>query len=107
MLDINFIRENPEKTKKGIEKKQIDPKLVDRVLDFDKKWKEKTITLDNLRAEQNKISKNIRPSADKKNEDLLSQAQLLKKQISKIEKEENELKDKRDKLLEDLPKLFP
>jgi seryl-tRNA synthetase len=105
MLDINFIRENPEKTKKGVEKKQINPKLVDRVLDFDKAWREKTVTLDSLRSKQNKISKNIHLSDGKKNEDILSQAQVLKKQISKIEKEENELKDKRDKFLEDLPNI--
>ena len=37
MLDINFIRDNLDKVKKAIEAKQLDPSVVDRVLELDKK----------------------------------------------------------------------
>ena len=37
MLDIQYIRDNPEKVKKGVSAKQIDIKLVDRVLELDGK----------------------------------------------------------------------
>lgn len=95
-----MIRENPEEVKKGVEKKQIDPKLVDRIMRLDEKWREKTNVLDGLRSEQNEISRKM---GEKKDETLLSQAQVLKKQIAKIEDEESELKEKRDKALEELP----
>ena len=35
MLDINFIRENKELVKKGVDAKQFDPSLVDKVLELD------------------------------------------------------------------------
>ncbi len=39
MLDINFIRENPEKVRKGIKDKGYDPKMVDDFLREDKEWR--------------------------------------------------------------------
>ena len=35
MLDINFVKENPEKVKEGVQKKGYDPRVVDRVLRVD------------------------------------------------------------------------
>ena len=37
MLDIEFIRENTEKVKAGVAAKQIDPKIVDELLEVDDK----------------------------------------------------------------------
>lgn len=102
MLDINLIRENPDKVKEGISKKNADPKLVDKLLRLDEAWRDKTTVLNNLKADQNKVSRAI---AGKKKEDLLSQAQLLKKQIAKIQEEEADLKKKRDAILVTLPNL--
>ena len=102
MLDINLIRENPEQVKEGVKKKGVDPKLVDRFLQFDEKWREEMSALDNLRAEQNELSKKI---AEQKKEEFLSRAQVLKKQISKIEKEKLKFKEKRSETLSQLPNL--
>ncbi len=57
MLDIQLIRENPEKVKKGVADKQFDPGLVDKALDFDKKRIEILQEVENLRAERNKLAK--------------------------------------------------
>ncbi len=102
MLDINFIRENSEEVKEGIQKKNVEPKIVDRFLRFDKKWRSKISTLDDLRAKQNEVSKQI---AKEKKEDLLSRAQVLKKQISKLEDEEEKIKAKRSKALNKIPNI--
>ncbi len=102
MLDVNLIREDPEKVKKGIEKKGVDPKLVDKFLRLDETWRDKTALLGQLQAEQNKVSKEL---AGKKNDYLMSQAQVLKKRIAEIGEEEKELKEKRDGILERLPNL--
>jgi seryl-tRNA synthetase len=56
MLDIKFIRENPEVVKEGCRKKQVKVD-IDKILELDQKKREYQKKLENLRAEQNKISK--------------------------------------------------
>ena len=61
MLDINFIRGNTEKVKKGVGAKGFDPELVDKVLDLDEKRRELIVEVEDLRAKRNKVAeeKNI------------------------------------------------
>ena len=61
MLDIKFVRENPEVVKQNIRKKFQDSKLelVDKVLELDKENREIKQEVEALRAERNKISKQI------------------------------------------------
>ncbi len=59
MLDIRFIRENPELVKENIRKKYQDAKLplVDEVIDLDKKNRAAITEASELRAQKNKLSK--------------------------------------------------
>ncbi len=59
MLDIRFVRENPEIVKENIKKKFQDAKLplVDEVLELDAKNRAARIEVDELRAQRNKLSK--------------------------------------------------
>ena len=61
MLDIKFVRMNPEVVKENIRKKFQDEKLplVDEVIELDKKNREIKQEVEALRAERNKISKQI------------------------------------------------
>ena len=61
MLDIRFIRENPELVRENIKKKFQDEKLVlvDEVLAMDKEYREAKTRADELRAKRNKMSKEI------------------------------------------------
>ena len=61
MLDIKFVRENPEIVKQNIRNKFQDSKLplVDEVIELDAKARETQAEADNLRAEKNKVSKEI------------------------------------------------
>ncbi len=61
MLDIKFVRENPDIVKENIKKKFQDEKLplVDEVIDLDLKNRENKQEVEALRAEKNKISKEI------------------------------------------------
>jgi len=102
MLDVNFIRENPERTKQGLEKKKIDPKLVDKFLRADEEWRTKVKALDELKAEQNALSKEL---AGGPKEDLISRAQLLKQRIADIETERETIGAKRDEILNKLPNI--
>ncbi len=61
MLDIKFVRENPEIVKENIRKKFQDNKLplVDEVLELDKENRSIKQEVEALRAERNKLSKQI------------------------------------------------
>lgn len=61
MIDIKFLRENPDLVKENIKKKFQDQKLVlvDEVLELDEKQRAVKTEGDNLRAERNKLSKEI------------------------------------------------
>ena len=61
MLDIRFVRENPEIVKENIKKKFQDHKLpmVDEVIDLDAKRRAAIVEADNLRSERNKLSKQV------------------------------------------------
>ncbi len=61
MIDIKFLRENPDIVKENIKKKFQDHKLplVDEVIELDKQRRENQAKADAIRAEKNKISKQI------------------------------------------------
>ena len=61
MLDIKFLRENPEIVKENIKKKFQDRKLplVDEVIELEKQRREGQAEADEIRANKNKISKEI------------------------------------------------
>ena len=84
MLDINFIRENSEKVKEACENKQVKVD-IDEVLKLDKKKRELMTNLENLKAEQNKIS---RSDHDKS---AISKARELKEKFKELEPEFKEV----------------
>lgn len=61
MIDIKFLRENPDVVKENIKKKFQDHKLelVDEVIELDKERRDIQAEADNIRAEKNQISKQI------------------------------------------------
>ncbi len=86
MLDINFIRNNPQKIKQGCQKKQVDVD-IDKLLDLDKQKRELIQQTELLRAEQKKIS---REEIEKARE-LKEKFKKLSDELSEIEKEFNDL----------------
>ncbi len=61
MLDIKFVRENPDAVKENIRKKFQDGKLglVDEVINLDRELRAAKTEADSLRAERNRVSKEI------------------------------------------------
>nr|MCR4733212.1 serine--tRNA ligase [Lachnospiraceae bacterium]MCR4868166.1 serine--tRNA ligase [Lachnospiraceae bacterium] len=61
MIDIKFLRENPDVVKENIKKKFQEHKLplVDEVIEYDKKARATQQEADDLRASRNKLSKEI------------------------------------------------
>lgn len=59
MLDLKFIRDNPDLVRAGLRKKQADVILVDRVLEIDRRRRGLIQEVERLRAEQNRVSATI------------------------------------------------
>tara|TARA_Y100000310_G_scaffold147939_2_gene147207 strand:+ start:6777 stop:8066 length:1290 start_codon:yes stop_codon:yes gene_type:complete len=97
MIDINLIRDSPDKVKENIKKKFQNEKikLVDEVLDFDSKWRKLKYQVDGLRAERNKVSQEV--SEAKKAKDEKSAKSLIKK-AKEIPVEIEKISKKTDKL---------
>ncbi len=95
MLDIQFIRDNPEKVKKGISARQLDPKLVDEVLSLDKKRRELLAEIEELRAKRNQAAKAKKVEEGKK----------IKLQLQKLEPELKKVGSKFKKALYQIPNI--
>ena len=102
MLDIRFIRENPDAVKENIKKKFQDAKLplVDEVIDLDAKRRAAIAEADQLRSNRNTLSKQIGMlmGQAKKDPSKLAEAEAVKAQVkqqadrlAELEKQETEL----------------
>jgi len=97
MLNIKLIRENPDMIKKNLKKRiGYDVTIVDKVLDADKEFREAKGSLDKLKAEKNKESRNI-AKVKKEGGDIKAQIAKVKVVSDKINKEAKKLKDVEDK----------
>ena len=108
MIDLKFLRENPDLVKENIKKKFQDHKLplVDEVIEYDKKAREAQQEADDLRAKKNQVSKQIGAlMAQGKKEE----AEAVKAEVAQISKRLTELepleKEYQDKVLEDMMKI--
>ena len=104
MLDIKFIRENPELVRENIRKKYQDAKLplVDEVIDLDARSRAAITEASELRARRNKLSKQIGMlmGQAKKDPSKAAEAEAVKEQVRKdaerleeLEKLEKEYED--------------
>lgn len=59
MIDINIIRESPEIVRQALVKRQMDTEPVDRVRELDARRRKFISEVENLKAERNKVSKEI------------------------------------------------
>lgn len=112
MLDIKFVRENPEAVKQNIKNKFQDRKLplVDEVLELDEKNREIKQEVQSLRANRNKISKQIGGlMAQGKKEEAEQLKQEVSNQAGRIEKlteEEKEVEEKILKIMMTIPNII-
>ena len=105
MLDIKFVRENPEKVKENIKKKFQDKKLglVDEVIALDSEYREVKVKADNYRKDRNEISDKIgNLMREGKKEEGLS----LKEQVVKINDELKELEERETVLEKDIKEIM-
>ena len=105
MLDIKFLRANPDIVKQNIKNKFQDEKLplVDKVIELDKEFRESKTRAEALRANRNKVSKQIGAlmGQGKKEE-----AEEIKKQVTDMAEELEALTVKETELEEEIRKIM-
>ena len=103
MLDIKFVRENPDIVKQNIKNKFQDEKLplVDEVIELDKRNREIKQEVEALRAEKNKASKEIGAMMAQKK---LEEAEALKKKVAESNGRINELSEEEKEVEEKIKK---
>ncbi len=112
MIDIKFLRENPEVVKENIKKKFQEEKLelVDKVIDLDKKSRELKANGDTLRSERKKLSDDIGKLFKEKK---VTEANQNKEKVIEInnkletmEKEEEEINKEIRKIMLTIPNII-
>ena len=112
MLDIKFVRENPDVVKQNIRNKFQDEKLplVNEVIELDERSRELKTKGDSLRAEKNKLSKQIGACMAK---GMKEDAEELKRRVAadaeeleSMEKEQAELDEKIKKIMMTIPNII-
>ena len=112
MLDIKFLRENPEKVKENIKKKFQDNKieLVDKVIELDAESRKTKQEADDLRANRNKISKEIGAlmAQKKKEEAEAKKAEVAAgaKRLAELEEMEKQLEEEINKIMMIIPNII-
>ena len=112
MLDIKFLRENPDVVKQNIKNKFQDRKipLVDEVIELDKESRKTQQEADELRAKRKKISKNIGGlmAQGKKEEAEALKAEVAQgaERLAELEKKEAELAAKIKEIMMTIPNII-
>ncbi len=112
MLDIKFLRENPEIVKQNIKNKFQDSKLplVDEVIELDKENRKNIQLAEELRANRNKYSKQIGAlMAQGKKDEAMSIRELVNEQsaqLAEAEKKETELQEKIKNIMMIIPNII-
>ena len=112
MLDIKFVRENPDIVKENIKKKFQDHKIpmVDEVIKLDEEARKVQQEADSLRADRNKLSKQIGAlmgqGKKEEAEEVKKQVGLNSARLAELEEKETELQAKVKKTMMVIPNII-
>jgi len=105
MLDIKFIRENPDIIKEAARKKRVDFN-VSKLIDLDKKRRESLTEVEKLRSLQNKASDTVAHIDDEtKKKAAIEDLREIKEKLTKKETELKKIAPEWEKLMYDVPNI--
>lgn len=109
MIDIKLVRERPDLVKENTRRRGYDEKIIDQIVSLDSQWRLMKKEDDNLRAQRNKISREI-SQTKKKNlgslDKLMDQAKKIGKKLSVNQEKEDMIEKKRKDLLLLVPNIL-
>lgn len=110
MLDVKFVRENPQIVKENLKRRGDEVKIpwVDELLENDRRWRSLRTEADTLRSKRNKLTEQI-AQARRQGQDasqLVRDAEQIPGQIKTLEKENGDLDSKIANTLMQLPNIM-
>ncbi len=106
MIDIALIRRDPQFVRDALTVRNEDPSLVERVLEIDARWRALLTQMEELRAERNRVSREIGRIKDPaQREPLIAQMRAVGDRIAELEDQVRAAEAERDDLLLRLPNL--
>lgn len=106
MLDITLIRNEPGAVKEALTHRGEDPELVDRVLAVDERWRGWLAELEELRAERNRVSREIARIRDPgERQARIAAMRAVGERIAELEERVREAEAERRDLLLSIPNL--
>lgn len=105
MLDIKFIRRNPDIVREGCKKKKVNID-IDQLLEIDKKRKELSEALENIQAQKNKISKELsKIKSEEEKQRIILETKKLDINSDKLNKSLEEINEQFNNLMYQIPNL--
>ena len=109
MLDIRFVRENPDAVRENLRKRGLPEKIeeLDRLLSLDSKWRETLAEADRLRRTRNEITQKVAETRKKGGDiaNLLKQAETIPERIKELEAIVDQCKAQVETILLNLPNI--
>ena len=99
MIDLNLLRENPAAIKASQRARGASESLVDDAAAADAAWRAKLLEFENLRAEQNALSKEVSTAPKEEKAALVAKAQELGTRVKAAEAAANEASEELNKLV--------
>lgn len=106
MLDITRIRKEPDVVKAALASRGEDPSVIDQVLAVDERWRGLLTELEDLRAERNRVSKEIGRMKDPaEREARIAEMRAVGQRIAELEDQVRQAEAERERLLLSIPNL--
>lgn len=106
MLDITYIRENPEKIKAVCEQKQLNPKVVDQLLSTDQERRALQVEVDQIRQQSNTHADQVKETvaeSGKPTPEQIAKGKEIKAKLQEVEPHLKALEEKYQRLLYFIP----
>ncbi|GAB3552996.1 serine--tRNA ligase [Arthrobacter tumbae] len=103
MIDVNELRDNPEKFRLSQRSRKADESLVDAIIAADSRRREAVTSAESLRAEQNSFGKRVAKAQGEEKQALLAEVKELASSVKAAAAQAEEAKSEADSLLRRLP----
>ena len=104
MIDIKLVREKPEFLKDGLKRRQMDPTVIDQLAQLDEKRRTLLTEVETLKAERNKVSKEISATKDaKEREAKVSAMREVGEKIARLDEDVKGVDEELNALIATIP----
>lgn len=108
MIDIKYLRENPEVFYKSTKDRGYDTSTIDKFFEMDKEWRENLRKINELKHEKNVLTSEVAQTikAGKDAEDLKAKVKEINSQIERMEERQKIIETEREIVAKTIPNLL-